>query len=71
VVSLDWHYTYLVYQRAYYDEILKAQKAKKIARASLSFYITPQQPPSIVSTKNKLYDKADSLKKQNISAKVT
>jgi hypothetical protein len=53
------------------DEILKAQKAKKIARASLPFYITPQQPPTIVSAKNKLYDKADSLKKQNISAKVT
>ena len=52
------------------DEILKAQKAKKIARVSLPFYITPQQPPSIVSAKNKLYDKADSLKKQNISAKV-
>jgi hypothetical protein len=30
----------------------------------------PQQPPSINSTKNKLIEKADSLRKQNINARV-
>lgn len=53
------------------DEILNAQKSKKIARVSLPFYITPQQPPALVSARNKLFDKSDSLKKQNISVKIS
>lgn len=53
------------------DKILNAQKSKKIARVSLPFYITPQQPPSLVSARNKLFDKSDSLKKQNISVKIS
>ncbi|XP_078329832.1 uncharacterized protein LOC111132195 [Crassostrea virginica] len=52
------------------DEILNAQRAKKIAKQRLPFFITPQQPPVIHANKNKIYDKANSLKKQNISAKV-
>lgn len=56
--------------RAKKEEILNAQKAKKIARQRLPFFITPQQPPVVVSSKNKIYDKANSLKKQSISAKV-
>lgn len=47
------------------------KKVKKIARVSLPFYITPQQPPSLVSARNKLFDKSDSLKKQNISVKIS
>lgn len=53
------------------DEILSAQKVKKIAKVSLPFYITPQQPPSLVSARNKLFDKSDSLKKQNINVKIS
>ena len=56
--------------RAKKEEILNAQKAKKIARQRLPFFITPQQPPVVVSNKNKIYDKANSLQKQSISAKV-
>lgn len=52
-------------------EILNAQKIKIIARVSIPFYITPQQPFSLVSARNKLYDKSDSLKKQNISVKIS
>ena len=52
------------------EDILNAQKLKKIEKKTLPFFITPQQPPSINSAKNKLYDKADSLRKQNINARV-
>ncbi|XP_062602803.1 protein IMPACT homolog [Saccostrea cucullata] len=37
----------------------------------LPFYITPQQPLSIVSARNKLFDKSDSFKKQNITVKMS
>lgn len=53
------------------DEVLSAQKVKKVAKTSLPFYITPQQPLSLVSARNKLYDKADSLKKQNIGVRLS
>lgn len=50
--------------------ILNAQKQKKIAKQSLPFFITTQQPASVVAARNRLYDTADSLRKQNISAKI-
>ena len=43
---------------------------KKIAKQSLPFFITTQQPASVVAARNRLYDTADSLRKQNISAKI-
>lgn len=46
------------------------KKVKKL-QVSLPFYITPQQPPALVSARNKLFDKSDSLKKQNISVKIS
>lgn len=52
------------------DEILNAQKTKKIEKQKLPFFISPQQPPSIVATKNKTYDKFNSLRRQNISARL-
>ena len=50
--------------------ILNAQKQKTIAKQSLPFFITTQQPASVVAARNRLYDTADSLRKQNISAKI-
>lgn len=52
------------------DEILNAQRLKKIAKQRLPFFITPQQPAPLTSARNKLFDKADSFRKQNINVKV-
>ena len=51
------------------DEILNAQRAKKIAKQRLPFFITPQQPSVIHANKNKIYDKANSLKKTKFISK--
>ena len=43
---------------------------QKIAKQSLPFFITTQQPASVVAGRNRLYDNENSLRKQNISAKI-
>lgn len=45
-------------------------KKKKTKKKKLPFFISPQQPHSTVATKNKTYDKFNSLRRQNISAKL-
>lgn len=52
------------------DEILNAQRLKKIAKQRLPFFITPQLPTPLTSARNKLFDKADSFRKQSINVKV-
>ncbi|XP_062583120.1 protein IMPACT-like [Saccostrea cucullata] len=56
--------------RSKINTILNAQKLKKMAKQPLPFFITTQQPASIVSARNKVYDTAESLKTQNITAKI-
>ena len=36
----------------------------------MPFFITTQQPASVVAARNRLYDTADSLRKHNISTKI-
>lgn len=52
------------------DEILHENQKKKNEKKKLPFFISPQQPHSTVATKNKTYDKFNSLRRQNISAKL-
>ncbi|XP_062582155.1 protein IMPACT homolog [Saccostrea cucullata] len=56
--------------RSKINTILNAQKLKKIAKQPLPFFITTQQPASIVSARNKVFDTADSLRSQNITVKI-
>ena len=52
--------------------ILNAPKQQKIAKQSLSFFITTQQPASIIAARKQVERKKnpDSLRNQNISAKI-
>ncbi|XP_061185782.1 uncharacterized protein LOC133193881 [Saccostrea echinata] len=56
--------------RSKINTILNAQKLKKIAKQPLPFFITTQQPASIVSARNRVYDTAESLRSQNITVKI-
>ncbi|XP_048779381.2 uncharacterized protein LOC125682836 [Ostrea edulis] len=52
------------------DEILKAQKARKLEKIRLPFYITSQDPPAIREERKRLYDISDSLRENKIKARV-
>jgi myosin heavy subunit len=52
------------------DELLQAQKTKKLAKVRLPFFITTQEPPSVVESKKRLYAISDSQRGQNIRSKV-
>ncbi|XP_062602165.1 uncharacterized protein LOC134263799 [Saccostrea cucullata] len=52
------------------DELLRAQKAKKSENVNLPFFITSQEPASVVEERKRLYAISDSLRKQNIKSKI-
>lgn len=52
------------------DEILQAQKAKKLQRVKLPFFITSQDPPVVLEERKRLYAISDSLREQKIKSKV-
>ena len=53
------------------DEILKAQKAKKLDNVHLPFHITAQEPISVVENRKRLYNISDIFRKNDIMTKVT
>ena len=53
------------------DEILKAQKAKKLDNVHLPFHITAQEPISVVENRKRLYNISDNFRKNDIMTKVT
>lgn len=52
------------------DELLQAQKSKKMAKVTLPFFITTQEPTVMVEEKKRLYAISDMLRSQNIRTKV-
>lgn len=52
------------------DEILHAQKAKKLQRVKLPLFITSQDPPVVLEERKRLYAISDSLREQKIKSKV-
>ena len=52
------------------DEILKAQKTKKLQKVRLPFFITAQEPPAIIEERKRLYSISDSLRENKIKTKV-
>ena len=53
------------------DEILKAQKAKKLDNVHLPFHITPQEPISVVENRKRLCNISDNFRKNDIMTKIT
>lgn len=52
------------------DELLQAQKSKKLAKVTLPFFITVQEPTVMVEEKKRLYAISDMLRSQNIRTKI-
>jgi hypothetical protein len=52
------------------DEILKAQKVKKLQKVRLPFFITGQDPPVIMEERKRLYSISDSLRENKNKTKV-
>jgi hypothetical protein len=52
------------------DEILKAQKVKKLQKVRLPFFITAQDPSAIMEERKRLYSISDSLRENKTKTKV-
>lgn len=51
-------------------EIQQGQKAKKLQRVKLTFFITSKDPPEVLEEHKMLYAISDSLREQMIKSKV-
>ena len=53
------------------DAILQAQRLKNLNKVKLPFFITAQEPPSVVEQRKRLYEISDVHRKQGINTKVS
>ena len=53
------------------DAILRAQRQKKADKVKVPFFITAQEPQSVVENRKRLYELSDHYRSQNINTRVT